>query len=272
MLVPARSQLLVLLVSLVLALFVLPFLLLLLLGLPGRWAMLVAFVAFDVFLIGGLVLLARRYPVDPAIIFGSWPRTSDLLKACALVIPTGILGMGADFALYFPLSFVAPDFVEGWYLDSGIELISEGGSLLIGANAVLLTSLVLLGPFAEELFFRGFLLRRLARKWSLGAAIIVSSIIFAVLHANLFDAFFSGIVVSLLYVRSRSLWIPIAMHGLHNFIVMVLSIATSGAETVAEFQASWPWSLTALVLGGAWFVYFVRRWWPRPGQTLPSEW
>jgi len=97
----------------------------------------------------------------------------------------------------------------------------------------------MIGPFAEELLFRGFLFRQLIRRaaWSVTAALIVSSLFFGLAHVRNIDlgalTLFSGdwlpLVVSygLPYAaggavfawvayRWKSLWPAIALHGFIN--------------------------------------------------------
>ncbi len=267
MLVPARKLLLILLISLVLALLVPLFL-----PVPPGVALGFAYLLMDLFLFIGLALLARRYPVDPARIFGSWPKASTLLRTCLLIPPLWILTIGVDYALFATLSFVAPDFVQWWFLDSGQLLISEAGSFPLGPNTLIVVSLVLLAPIVEEVFFRGFLLRRFATKWSLGTGVVTASILFALLHANWIGAFCAGVVLSLLYFRSGSLWVPIAVHSVNNLLAVAASVSLAGWTTVSELQAGWPWGLACLVLGGLWFAVFLQRWWPSARDRLPREW
>jgi membrane protease YdiL (CAAX protease family) len=86
-------------------------------------------------------------------------------------------------------------------------------------------NLALLIPFAEELFFRGYLLRRF-RAMGSGFAVGLSSALFASLHmmgANQIFALLCGILWGRLSIRYGSLWPSIAAHVFTNaltFLVM----------------------------------------------------
>ena len=83
--------------------------------------------------------------------------------------------------------------------------------------------LVLWGPFAEELFFRGFLLAALVPAVGKVGAVVISSAIFAVGHLTLgtmVPIFVTGLLLSWLYLRTRSLWPPIAAHAAQNLIAV----------------------------------------------------
>ncbi len=81
-------------------------------------------------------------------------------------------------------------------------------------------------PFIEELFFRGFLYNFYKKK-GIRKALIISSILFSVLHLDLYRIiilFIVGVFLALLYEITQCFWIPVLIHGsgnaIHTFIVM----------------------------------------------------
>jgi membrane protease YdiL (CAAX protease family) len=98
------------------------------------------------------------------------------------------------------------------------------------ANA-LVTSLV--GPFAEELFFRGLGVRVLAA-FGTWAAIAVSAVVFGLVHGLLValpTLVLFGAGLAWLRFRSRSLWPCIAAHVGYNGLGIVLLILSWAAGT-----------------------------------------
>jgi membrane protease YdiL (CAAX protease family) len=89
---------------------------------------------------------------------------------------------------------------------------------------------VLIFPIIEELFFRGFLLRYLTAKWnwSLRASVIFSSLIVALLHQSYISTFLFGILMCIMYLKSKTLLLPIVYHIIHNTIVMSITFYASG--------------------------------------------
>lgn len=74
-------------------------------------------------------------------------------------------------------------------------------------------------PAFEECLFRGILLPMAVRHLGLGAGIFLTSLIFAAIHMHL--ASFAPLLIiasglSLAYLYTQSLWVPIIMHGLFN--------------------------------------------------------
>ena len=74
--------------------------------------------------------------------------------------------------------------------------------------------------FNEELSFRGYILQRLAQAWGLPAAVVVSSLLFAMVHVlnpnvqplAMVSLFAAGLLLACAYLVSRSLWLPIGLH------------------------------------------------------------
>ncbi len=78
---------------------------------------------------------------------------------------------------------------------------------------------VIVAPFVEELFFRGFVFAGFSQRYGWQKAAIISSILFAVGHLQpfaIFPLFLLGYVFAYLYQRSGSIWPGILMHFLVN--------------------------------------------------------
>lgn len=91
-------------------------------------------------------------------------------------------------------------------------------------NIVILLLTCFIGPIVEEIFFRGFLLSRLAIKTNLKDAMISSSIIFGLLHGISFIWIsILGYILSNIYIRNKSLIYPILAHSLYNFVVILFT-------------------------------------------------
>jgi membrane protease YdiL (CAAX protease family) len=80
-------------------------------------------------------------------------------------------------------------------------------------------TVVLLGPLFEELFFRGLVLNGMRRRYPAWKAIGLSTLLFALSHANpwqLAIPLLTGVVFGWVVVRTRTLWLPVIGHAVHN--------------------------------------------------------
>lgn len=76
-------------------------------------------------------------------------------------------------------------------------------------------------PFTEELVFRGVIFGELKNKIPPVLAAVISSLIFGILHGvsvHIGYAFICGIVLSLVYYYTGSIWVPYIVHALFNLI------------------------------------------------------
>jgi membrane protease YdiL (CAAX protease family) len=89
---------------------------------------------------------------------------------------------------------------------------------------------VVLAPFFEEIFFRGFLFRGFSSSWGWVAGACVSAAVFGIAHLQLdvfVPLFALGLALAWVYKRTGSLWTSIAFHALFNGL-SVLAWALTG--------------------------------------------
>ncbi|MCP4543532.1 MAG: CPBP family intramembrane metalloprotease [Chloroflexi bacterium] len=93
---------------------------------------------------------------------------------------------------------------------------------------------VIIGPFVEEVFFRGFVFAGLAQRYEWKKAAIISSVLFSLVHlqwAAAIPIFFLGYLFAYLYRCSRSLWPAILMHATINFLAFGSAYLLTLSET-----------------------------------------
>jgi membrane protease YdiL (CAAX protease family) len=106
-------------------------------------------------------------------------------------------------------------------------------SIYRNAYLVALTGVVVVfvAPIAEEIFFRGFLIGAITRRWSLIPAVVVSAAIFAAIHldvGSLIPFALIGLVFSYIYIRSGNLFSSVIAHMLFNTIAFIGLVADRG--------------------------------------------
>jgi len=105
-----------------------------------------------------------------------------------------------------------------------LERMMSGGFMTIVAICVI-------APLLEEMLFRGIILRGFLSHYSPKTSILLSALLFALIHLNLYQipvAFFVGCFLGGLFYYSRSLWPPILAHALYNGGVYLHSLNHTG--------------------------------------------
>jgi len=147
-----------------------------------------------------------------------------LVPVCwLLTLPiVGVLKYAADYLLGTPGS--------NPYADAFEALGSVSPGLMVAV--IVLGGIVV--PASEEFLFRGLVYPWLRSRWGVFVAVLVSALLFSMLHlqlAILAPILFLGIALALLREYSDSLWPPILFHAIHNtaMFIALFSMLEAGA-------------------------------------------
>jgi membrane protease YdiL (CAAX protease family) len=212
-----------------------------------------------------ILVLARRAGLDWRRLMGP-PVTRETLPLALILAPVALLTFAAALATYIPLSYLSPGFVD-WLLEP--RLLFQATSP--GQWVLLMLAGVIAAPIVEEILFRGILLQRWATKWGTARGVIASSALFAMLHQEWVGHFLFGVALSLLYLRTRSLWVPMVAHAANNFVFLLPSLRQAldhtreKAQTIPELRAEGIWIVPLLIAGLALGWLYRRKYWA-PGQ------
>jgi CAAX prenyl protease-like protein len=128
-------------------------------------------------------------------------------------------------------------FDEDWAVFSrqaGYAPLDRDGALDWSRVALRLAGLALVVPVMEELFWRSFLLRWIARQDFMSLeprraslqAIVVSTALFSLEHERWLAGAMAGAAYTLIYMRTGNLWMPILAHAVTNGILGGWIVAT----------------------------------------------
>lgn len=134
--------------------------------------------------------------------------------------------------------------------ENASPLALDDPSLAATLTLSLLVSIV--PAVVEELFFRGYMQRRLLQRWSPQVAIGVTSVLFALVHMDSLHHMIAvlplGILLGIVAYRTRSVWPSVLLHMLHNAAACIVGeIFTSSVGGMSEEAAG---ILVLSVLGG----------------------
>ncbi len=104
----------------------------------------------------------------------------------------------------------------------------------------LIILVAILAPIFEEMLFRGIILKgMLNNKINPYWAIVISAFIFGAVHIypwQFLGAFLLGLVLGLVYYKTKSLLLPMLMHAFNNFIAAMLMIFVKVDSLEALFK------------------------------------
>ena len=171
----------------------------------------------------GIAVGLRRLRAPLSFLGLRWPTPRDLGLTLALLIPWYI-----GIAVVTALSSAA--FNGGRLVQSNSRLIFVQRPNGIGLLLLALLVTAVAAPICEEIFFRGMLFRLLRTRVPLWAAVLLSAVAFGLAHASpavslaLLPTFmFMGIVLAVVYTRTRWLTNSILLHGLSNAIATIVA-------------------------------------------------
>ncbi len=190
----------------------------------------------------------RHFPLGPAKPLNSIDSFLALLA-----------GMGGCMIANFFASFVM-----SFLMQFGVEMPESPEMLLPTIESLLMNLFVtaVLPAFLEELVFRGYVLRAL-RPYGDGFAVVVSAVIFGVVHGNAVQVPFAlvvGLILGWLYVVTDNIWLPVALHFCNNAFATLMDYASlsMNEDTAGVFYAVCMFAV--LGIGGiALLILFLRR-------------
>jgi len=159
--------------------------------------------------------------------------------------------------LGFHLKSRTKDLAFGFLL--GLFIMAFGYTILLFLNEIsfvkininiyeifISTLLFIFVAIAEEVMFRGYILRNLMLSVNKYTALIISSLLFALIHLgnpnitwfSFFNIVLAGVFLGLSYIYTKNLWFPIALHLSWNLFQTLIGFKVSGQESYSIIEFS----------------------------------
>lgn len=155
--------------------------------------------------------------LDPRGLFALRPygRSAAVFAAGALAVAAQLAGY-----VWVMLEFYR-DYDGGAHAVSGLWQGNDKWFFVVASTTLL--------ACCEEIFLRGMVFTYIRGRAGFVKALLVSSLIFALLHGGrlwvgLVSIFVSGLILGLAYEKTRSLAVPTLLHGLHNVALRVILV------------------------------------------------
>jgi len=218
--------------------------------------------AFSRFLLGIAVVIAAHF-----IASGFVPRDLPFLRSNLVYRPLLLVLLLSGFSIVVsafdrvggnPLAAIGLAMRRPWLFDLwvggllgagmvavAVSVIALMGRLVITVNtshdavirAVVVAVILATGAMAEEISFRGYPFQRLVVAVGAGPAVAIFSILFGTVHLinpdasawGFLNTVLIGIMLALAYLRTQSLWMPIAIHFWWNATLgLIFGLPVSG--------------------------------------------
>ncbi|KHE73198.1 CPBP family intramembrane glutamic endopeptidase [Halobacillus sp. BBL2006] len=142
---------------------------------------------------------------------------------------------------------------------------------LLPTNLILkFMMVVIIAPIVEELFFRGMMLNKFTLKHGALKGILGTSVLFTMVHPlSFFSAFLMSIFLSIVYLKTRKMYVPIIVHAFGNLIVLLnqhllspLLFSGEQTESLPEKAELLAMSIIATALLSI-TIFGFYKWYPR---------
>ncbi|MDZ4994628.1 CPBP family intramembrane metalloprotease [Clostridium perfringens] len=155
---------------------------------------------------------------------------------------------------------------------------------LPSTNYSKLIYVIILAPILEELMFRGVILNRLSKWFNITASIIISSILFGILHFEkvIIVAFIFGICMCVLYLKTQNIFVSIYVHICNNLVASlpeIFSLFSSSSNSVQDTNANYLQripeirilAIVLIFISGIFILWYLIKNWPKSKAKLTSH-
>jgi len=148
----------------------------------------------------------------------------------------------------------------GKYYDFFTDLMSQ----LTDNPVIMILTAVIMAPIFEEIIFRGIIQKGMINNgmhpWK---AIVLASVIFGLVHGNPWQfvgAVLLGCVLGLVYYKTKSLLLPMLLHGFNNLCSSILILYTKNESFAEAFKVS-EWIILGVgtVLFSLFYYLFIKK-------------
>ncbi|MFA0834905.1 MAG: type II CAAX prenyl endopeptidase Rce1 family protein [Methanobacterium formicicum] len=215
----------------------------------------------------------RKIHMDYSRFIGHIPHDYNWLFLLTIVFAVIIFSLGITELSRYIVSVLDPG-ILGELPRTSLFYTPQDTPLAPFMNFLDFLTGVIAAPIVEELLFRGVMLHRFTFKWGLKKAILASSLIFGVLHADFIGAFIFGLVMCILYIKTGTIIIPIIAHMLNNMLAYAMQMLSNINHQNSALMHTTPnpnigMAVFLLIVAGMVIFFFLYRNWPKAYWNPP---
>lgn len=177
------------------------------------------------------------------------------------------------YLLIFPMMFgmmLIAEFITsqipttGPFFGKYYEFFTKLMEQLTDDPVVMIITAVICAPIFEEIVFRGIIQKGLINKGLRPVnAILMASVIFGLVHGNPWQfvgAVLLGCVLGLVYYKTKSLLLPMLLHGFNNLCSTILIVYTKNESFADAFKIQeWVILSVGIILFSVFYYLFTRK-------------
>lgn len=216
--------------------------------------------------------IIKKYNLSGIAIFEG---SLNNLREVWFFVPLIVMTFGVIWVSVLLLDLISPDLAE-WYFDwlNSVELFEIGPETTFLQHGLIFFVVAVFAPLVEEIIFRGIMVERLGAKYGYKRAVILSSLIFGVLHMDIIGAFVFGVVLSVLYLRTRSLLLPFMIHAANNGAAVLLIffddyINLDSMSTIESLLENMWIGILLFMTSFGWLAWFLKSNWKIVHEAEP---
>ena len=161
------------------------------------------------------------------------------------------------FNIFISYAMSMIPFPESW-----IQSYQANSNELLGAVSVSMwISVVIIAPLVEELTFRGFMYTRLKQGMAKWIAILLTSLVFGIVHGTMIWAIYTfvfSLCLLFIFERPNSLWGCILYHMAFNFVGAAMSTWSDVLENINGWVL-FIGSTVLTIVTAVWFVLISKN-------------
>jgi membrane protease YdiL (CAAX protease family) len=186
----------------------------------------------------------------------------------SVIVARIAFSIGFFYVCYYIVSFFFPAWVERMISESFLADAGESAYPIVYYFLMILYRL-LLSPITEAFIIQGVILHRWSAKWGNRTAVIIISLIYT-MNANVLGGLSSGLMQTLIYIKSKSLFVSVVARIINNLLGLLIFFITLPLENnLEQFRSHVGIGIVCLATSTPFLVWVLYKNWIRPQEQLP---
>ena len=215
-----------------------------------EWAFTLLSYVLSLLLPFGIYALCLKMPIKVALPF---KKAKTDLTVGGVFIALGVSVLAAYLVSFLQIGLE--------YVGIGITMPEYEIPKTVPGLVFYFLSLAVAPAFVEEIICRGIIMQNLRRFGDI-FALVISSIIFGILHMNLVQApyaFVMGLAIGYFVMRTGSLWVGVIIHFINNSVASVFEVVFDGKPIENYVFANDLYNLISIILAVIAIIYVLAK-------------